>query len=392
MRKQISRLAARFSPGTVKRIGLAVCFLMFAFAAVAQEEDQDISPPPPPPEQTEAEDVLPQIDAFAQTVTTPNLRALASALQGEEKSEGASADDQANALTPVGDLDGDGVAEAVLKWALPEPGAEVEATAGSGPLWGLFLLSWDGTHWTASRLANGVEDFTIVPINLGKPGGRALAVVPLEGATKVAYPAVFQVRDHAAMLMWDAHADDSRYEPLVPGRVSFEDRGNGPAEMVVVGKADPGLLQFDRNGHRGFTARTVYHWDGKAYIPAKAEYIPDQDYTLYRFISALHLHDFRSAYALIAPAQLLHTESPTLDGFRDFIQDKWPEFLADNVFTAPESFAGRPDDFTFALQVDDKQYVYHPIFSIDGKFLLIGLQRTEEAVPPPPMLPEGSEK
>ena len=189
-----------------------------------------------------------------------------------------------------------------------------------------------------------VEDFAPILVNLGAPVGRCMAVVVQEGDSEGAYPVIFQVKDHAAMLLWDAQADDSRYQPLLQGRVSFQDRANAPAEMIVTGRADPGFLQVDPKGHRGFQAHAVYHWDGKAFIPAKTEYSANQDYTIYRFISALHLHDFRSAYALVDPAKFLKSDAPTLDTFRHFIQDNWPEFLQDEVFEAPEPPAGSPDE------------------------------------------------
>jgi hypothetical protein len=154
--------------------------------------------------------------------------------------------------------------------------------------------------------------------------------------------------------------------------------------MIVTGRADPGLLQVAARGQRGFQARAVYHWDGKAFIPAKTEYSVNQDYTVYRFISALHLHDYRSAYALVVPAKFLAADSPTLDAFRQLIQDNWPEFLQDQVFEAPEPSAGAPDEHVFVLTKPDRRYVYHPVFSNDGKFLLIGLTRTQEALPAEP--------
>ena len=112
----------------------------------------------------------------------------------------------------------------------------------SRPIWGVYLLSWDGARWKASRLVTGVEDFIPLLINLGPPVGRGLAVVIQEGDSQIAYPVIFQVKDHAATLLWDAQADDSRYEPLLQGRVSFQDHADAPAEMIVTGRADPGLL------------------------------------------------------------------------------------------------------------------------------------------------------
>jgi hypothetical protein len=154
--------------------------------------------------------------------------------------------------------------------------------------------------------------------------------------------------------------------------------------MIVTGRADPGFLQVERKGQRGFQARAIYHWSGTAFIPAKTEYSANQDYTVYRFISALHLHDYDSAYALVVPAEFLKVDSPTLDKFRHFIQDNWPEFLQNEVFAAPEPPASSPDEHLFVLSKPDKHYVYHPVFSSDGKFLLTGLTRTQEALPAEP--------
>ena len=367
-------------------LALLACLLMFAAIAPAQEEGQE-----PPPAETQAtrtapDALLPQITAAIQGVTTPDAAALSKALHIGERLEATAPGAPYNTLAPVGDLDGDGVPEMLLKWAIPDVivGAEVAPVPDSRPLWGVYLLSWDGAHWKASRLLGGVEDFTSVLINLGPAMGRGLAVVTQEGNSQIAYPAIFQVNDHAATLLWDAQADDSRYEPLLQGRVNFQDRADAPAEMTVTGRADPGFLQVEPRGHRGFQARAVYHWDGKAFIPAKTEYFADQDYTVYRFISALHLHDYRSAYALVVPAQFLKADSPTLEAFRHFIQDNWPEFLQDEVFEAAEPPAGTPDEDLFVLTQPGNRFVYHPVFSGDGKFLLIGLTRTEEALPAEP--------
>jgi hypothetical protein len=248
----------------------------------------------------------------------------------------------------------------------------------SRPLWCVYLLSWDGAHWKASRLIAGVEEYTPIVIKLGPPIGRGVALVIREGESEMPYPAVFQLRDHAATLLWDGQSDASLYKPFVKGQVSFHDSASAPALMIVTGRADPGLLQFDPNSHRGFQARAVYHWDGKAFTPAKTEYTANQDYTVYRFISALHLHDYRSAYALVAPAKFLNVDSPTLDAFRQYIQDNFPEFLRDEVFDAPEIPAGSPDAHIFVLSKPGTRNIYHPLFSSDGKFLLTGLSRTHD--------------
>jgi len=365
-------------------LALPAILLMFAATTSAQEEGQEPPPAETPATQTLPDALLPQITAAIQGVTTPDVAALSKALHLGERVDATAPGAPPNTLAPVGDLDGDGVPKILLRWAIPDVlvGAEVAPAPDSRPLWGAYLLSWDGAHWKASRLLTGVENFIPLMINLGPPVGRSLAVVIQEGDSQTAYPAIFQVKDHTATLLWDAQADDSRYEPLLQGQVSFQDHAAAPAQMIVTGRADPGLLQVDRRGRRGFQARAVYRWDGKAFVPAKTEYSADQDYTVYRFISALHLHDYRSAYALVVSAKFLKSDSPTLDAFRHFIQDNWPEFLQDEVFEAPEPPAGKPDEHLFVLSKPDKRYVYHPVFSSDGKFLLTGLTRTREAIEP----------
>jgi len=360
--------------------------LMFTITAPAQDQEDELAPTRIAPTQTQPDTVLAQIAALIQSVRTPDIGTLSKALHIGEQQEGAAVGMPPGTLTALGDMDGDGVPEMTLKWAMPDVEATAESTPApeSHPLWGVYLLCWDGTGWKASRLASGVEDAAVHVINLGKSAGRGIAVVTLGDDPVVAYPSVFQVKDHAALLLWDGQADESRYEPLVHGRLDFRDRGDAPAEMVVTGHADPGLLKFDPRGQRGFTARATYHWDGKGYVPAKTEYSPGRDYTLYRFISALHLHDYGSAYALIAPAKFLNSASPTLDAFRQLIQDTWPEFLDDHVFEAVESNPSSAGENLFALLLPEKLYVYRPMFSSDGRFLLMNLKRTQEAPPPDP--------
>src|SRR5208337_4325676 len=154
-----------------------------------------------------------------------DIAALSKALHIGERLQGAAPGAPLNTLAPLGDLDGDGVPEMLLQWAIPDVTvrAEVAPAPDSRPLWGVYLLSWDGAHWKVSHLATGVEEFTPILINLGPPAGRGLAVVIQEGEPPIAYPAVFQVKDHAATLLWDAQADDSRYTPLLQGRVIFQD-------------------------------------------------------------------------------------------------------------------------------------------------------------------------
>lgn len=363
-------------------------FALLSSPAFAQEEEG----PEPPPAQTRVQSdavpdaVLGEISSILQGVTTPSTESLANALHASETSKIPLPAPQSNTLSPLGDLDGDGVPEMLLKYALPDvsAGADVAPAPDSQPLWGVYLLSWDGAHWQASRLVTGIEDFTTVLINLGPPVGRAIAVIIQEGEAHAQYPDIFQVKEHVATAVWDSEGADSRYEPLSQGQVAFEDHGEAPAAMVVTGRADPGFLQVDPRGQRGFQVRVVYHWDGRAFIPAKTEYSTNQDYTVYRFIAALHLHDYRSAYSLVVPTRFLKVDSPTLDSFRQFVQDNWPELLQDQVFRAPEPRAGSPDQHTFVLSTPDKHYIYYPAFSSDGKFLLTGLTRHQEALPAEP--------
>jgi len=374
------------SPGGVGCLAL-VAFLLFSTSlGRAQVEDEESSSAKVPVSQTAKAAVPPQVMAALQSVTTRDVGALSAALHIGEGPKGPVPGVPPNSLASVGDLDGDGVPEMVLRWAIPdaEAGAEVAPAADSQPLWGIYLLSWDGAHWKASTLVSEVEDAMILPLNLGTPSARGLVVVTSEGEDRIAYPLVFQVKEHEAALVWDAQAEDSRYEALLRGQISFPNPQDAAPEMVVTGHADPGILEFDRQGRRGFSARAVYRWDGKAFVPVKVIYSANQDYTLYGFIAALHLHDFRSAYALIAPAQLLESDSPTLEAFRKYAEDNWPEFLDDQVFEAPELPSGAPDDHLFVLSESEKQYVYHPTFSSDGKFLLTGLKRAEAALPPDP--------
>jgi hypothetical protein len=311
------------------RLALPACLLMVAPSASAQQEEGQ---EPPLVEARAAQEVpdalLQKITAAVQGVTTTDTVALSKALHIGERSQTTAPGAPPNTLAPLGDLDGDGVPEMLLKWAIPDVlvGAEPAPASDSSPLWGVYLLSWDGGRWKVSRLLFSVEDFSSTIINLGPLTRRGMAVVVKDGDAHIPYPMMFQVKDHMATLLWDGRADDSRYEPLLQGRVEFIDHPDAPAEMIVTGRGDPGLLQVEPKGHRGFNARAVYHWDGKTFVPVKTVYSPNEDYTVYRFISALHLHDYRSAYGLVAPEKFLNADSPTLDAFRQFIENNWRSF------------------------------------------------------------------
>ena len=364
--------------------------------ATQQEKVSQDEPPPdldeaePPTEETEEtrsasigklrDAAIADVEAAASIVKAPDPQALAKAL-GVELGPNTDENDvpDPGRLEPLGDLDGDGVPEMALQWTrppqgVPEPGEEeVQLSA-----WVLFLLAWDGARWRPSHLMEAAELFTVQALPLLGRTTHELVVLVSAGSTAVQYPVIFQFGNHAATLLWDARADESRYQGYVHGNVEFRDEnGDGVFELVTSGRADPGLLVFPPQGRRGFEARAVYVWDGKAYVPGKTEYSANEDYILYRFISALHLRDFRRAYALIDPAKFLKTQEPSLEAFRKQIEGTWPEFLDDHIFEARYGGATAPDDFSFELKLEDKVYTYDPAFSPDTKHLLTGLERRE---------------
>jgi hypothetical protein len=335
---------------------------------------------PPQPSGTEQEDeMMTGIQAFLQNVSSPDLGVLGQAFNTTVKKQNeASSEPAAVELIELGDLDGDGVSEVALKLLVTETSQEdAQAQASPPSLRGLYLLSWDGTRWKVSRLAAPAENLQFKVVRLGKSAGRCIAVVNVIGEEAFPYPTIFQLREHEASLLWDSQAEASRYNAPQHGQIEFLDNAKlDQTDMIATGRADPGLLQFEPGGHRGFSARCVYHWDGQAYVPAQTEYSPGPDNSLYRFIAALHLHDFRSAYALIDPGKFLKTDAPSLEKFRQMIEENWPEFLDDQVFQAREANAGSPDGLAFELP--DKHYVYRPTLSNDSKFLLTGMERKVE--------------
>jgi hypothetical protein len=337
------------------------------------------SEPAQPSAPEQGDEMLAGIQAVLGNVAAPDLGVLGQAFDTTvKKQDEASSESSAVELIELGDLDGDGVSEVALKLLVTETGQE-DAQGQEPPpsSRGLYLLSWDGTRWKASPLAASAENIQFKVVRLGKSTGRCIAVVNVMGEEAVPYPAIFQLRDHEAALLWDSQSGDNRYNALAHGQIEFQDNAKlDQTDMIVIGRADPGLLQFAPDGHRGFSARCVYHWDGQAYVPAQTEYSPGPDNTLYRFIAALHLHDFRSAYALIDPGKFLKTDAPSLEKFRQMIEENWREFLDDQVFQAREANAGSPDALAFELP--EKHYVYLPTLSNDGRFLLIGLERKVE--------------
>ena len=337
------------------------------------------SEPSQPSAAEQGDEMLAGIQAVLGNVPAPDLGVLGQAFDTTvKKQDEASSESSAVELIELGDLDGDGVSEVALKLLVTATSQE-DAQGQASPSFsrGLYLLSWDGTRWKASPLAAPAENFQFKVVRLGKSTGRCIAVVNVVGEEAIPYPAIFQLREHEAALLWDSQGGDNRYNALERGQIEFQDNAKlDQTDMIVIGRADPGLLQFEPGGHRGFSARCVYHWDGQAYIPAQTEYSPGPDNTLYRFIAALHLRDFRSAYTLIDPGKFLKTDAPSLEKFRQVIEENWREFLDDQVFQAREANAGSPDALAFELP--EKHYVYLPTLSNDGRFLVIGLERKVE--------------
>jgi hypothetical protein len=347
--------------------------------AVEQEQAETGSHQSQSSEPGASDEILAKIRAALQSVSSPDLGALGQAFDTTvRKPDEASSDASLVQLIELGDLHGDGVPEIALTVLASEPSQEdAQAEPPPAPWRGLYLLSWDGTRWQASSLATSGQVFQFHVVRLGKSTGRCIAVVNVIGEDALPFPTIFQVREHQAALLWDSQAGENRYNALAHGRIEFLDNAKlEQTDMIVTGRADPGLLEFEPNGHRGFNARCAYHWDGEAYVPGRTEYSPGPDNTLYRFIAALHLHDFRGAYALTDPVKFLKTDAPSLGQFRQMVEAHWPEFLDDQVFHAREARAGSADDFAFELP--SKHYVYVPTLSGDGKFLLTGLERKVE--------------
>ncbi len=253
-----------------------------------------------------------------------------------------------------------------FKWTPPAP-----PTAAAAPVfWKLFLLAWQSGRWQVRGLMSGYEPIAVraLPVTTA---GDLVAVVVHSQSDDVVYPVIFSAPGGA--LVWDSRSDASRYEGHRGGQVQFRAE-QGRLEMLETGRADPGLLVFSAAGQRGFDARSEYDWQGGAFIPLRTRYTANRDFTLYRFISALHLHDYAAAYALVDARHFLRTDKPTLQLFRSRIEDAWPEFLDDHIFKAREGASG---DETFTLRHDDTFYVYTPSFSAQSPWLLTGLKRSE---------------
>ncbi len=325
-----------------------------------------------PPESEPVDQGLIQVQADVATVKSSDVRSLAASLGLEIRRETATTCSASGSrLEDFGDLGGERLPDLILIRRLSEP--EPEGGPQPAASWGVFLLSWDGGRWQASRLGGVTDSCQLQAIQLARRR-RGIALVTPGDEDGVLFPAVYSVRDHKAALLWDGQADNSLFHGAAHSVIKFRQAG-AAAEMIVTGRADPGLLDFAPDGRRGFDVTTEYRWDGQAFVPGQTRFSANPDYVLYRFIAALHLRDFRAAYALVDPAKFMRADAPTLDTFRQFVEKNWPEFLDDQIFVARARDANAADDFAFALAA--KHYAYDPTFSADGK-LLVGLERETE--------------
>lgn len=322
-------------------------------------------------------EALAEVRSAADSVPNPDLAALARAL-GVEAGGPPAADPEAavrSALRQLGDLDGDGHPEAVFRWSRAErfKVGDIESL-GNLPGWVMFLLSWEGRRWQATLLMTGNG---LSGVDTLEGIGPTDTIVVVEGLSNVPFPVLFQYQNHTALVAWDSRDENSRYQGYAGGTIEFESRNDAPPAMIASGRADPGVIRFSPRGQRGFGVATAYFWENGAYIPKKTEFEENEDYTLYRFIAALHLHDFKSAFSLADPAAFLHDRDQTLDEFRKTVQGTWPEFLGNNIFEALEEESSGKNPFAFSLDRGTVRTIYVPTFRRDRPLLLMGLVRRD---------------
>jgi hypothetical protein len=319
----------------------------------------------------------PAIQTAIGGVRSPSLQALAQALGMESDQIGQRAfEDSAIGMEPINGLGG-GVSAVAVKWRPANQGLNPQASDVPK----VYLLSWDGTAWQASYLTAASDALTLQVLPTSESEAPLFAVIVYRGITAIPYPVIFRFQEHHASLVWDGRADSTSYTGYDYGSIQFERAagGNVPV-MVATGRADPGLLSFPTTQEepgRGFEVATAYVWKNGAYFPLRTEYTHNRDYVLYRFIAALHLHDYKAAYALIDPAQFLKTKKPSLDLFRERIQNAWPEFTDDKIFEVPAEAVKGLGSYAFVLRLGHgKMNVYHPAFTSSPAYRLTGLART----------------
>lgn len=311
-------------------------------------------------------------------VRSPDLQALARALGLSSAQVGQQAfEDSTSGLEAISGLGHGGISTVAVKW---HPRGEGRSSEGEPQL---YLLSWAGEGWQASFLMEATDALMLEVLPGQGEGTEPLfAVVLYRGVTAVPYPVIFRLQDHHASLVWDGRSDSAAYSGYDFGSIQFEKAGGGNVPvMLAAGQADPGLLMFPASHEqtgRGFQAATAYVWKNEAYVPFRTEYTHNRDYVLYRFISALHLHDFKAAYSLIDPAEFLKTKQPSLDLFRQRIQNVWPEFIDDKIFEVPARPEMGTESNIFILRLSEGRInAYCPIFTAGPDYRLTGLERSE---------------
>jgi hypothetical protein len=322
---------------------------------------------------------LAMIQAAVGGVHSTNLQALGGSLGLDASQIGHQAfEDSTIGMEAVSGLGDGGAPVVAVKWRPADKGQNVTAAGGLN----LYLLSWDGKGWQASYLTSAGDALTLQV--LPETGGTTplFAVVIYRGRTAVPYPVIFRFQDHHAFLVWDGRSEATSYTGYDDGSIQFEKAGEGNVPvMIETGRADPGLLMFPSSAEetsRGFQAASAYAWKNNAYVLLRTEYTQNRDYLIYRFIAALHLHDFKTAYSLIDPRQFLKTKKPSLALFRERVQNVWPEFIDDRIFEVPARSEAGPGGHIFILRLrDGKMNVYHPTFMAGPEFRLTGLDRTE---------------
>lgn len=321
---------------------------------------------------------LDAIQAAVGRVRSPSLQALAEALGLNSAQIGRRAfEDSTIGMEAFSGL-GDQTVAAAVKWRPADQNQKAKPEAEPG----LFLLSWNGERWLASYLTPATDALTLQVLPVTGNAEPLFAVIIFRGVAATPYPVIFRFGNHRASLFWDGRSDFSLYTGYDYGSVQFEKAASGIVPtMVATGRADPGLLVFptsEAKSGRGFQAATVYAWQNSGYRPVRTEYTHNRDYTLYRFIAALHLHDFKAAYSLIEPKQFLKTNKPSLDLFRKQIQHVWPEFTDDRIFEVPAGPETASENHIFILRLGHgKANVYHPTFTSGPAYRLTGLKRTK---------------
>lgn len=327
------------------------------------------------------DDRVEAIQAAIASVNTPSLRGLAGALGLTSSQIGRKAfEDHEIGMESINAIKGSSVPEVDVKWRHSSPGqsAPIEREAN------LYLLSWGGKAWVASYLTPAIDALTVKVLSGTESSKSLIAVILFRGATAVPYPVIFQLSGHHASVAWDSRAPTSLYSGYDYGSIQFVKARNAAAPvMIAAGLADPGLLVFPpstENSGRGFQVATAYAWQNNAYVPIRTEFTHNRDYTLYRFISALHLHEYKTAYSLIDPKRFLGTSKPSLKLFRERILKAWPEFTDDQIFEVPSGAESKRGSHIFVLKLKGgKEYVYHPTFTSGPEYLLTGLKRTEKS-------------